>query len=159
MQLGNKEPDSSDESALEEMCLIVQVMDEEADMEQYSLETGNIILSMPEEVSMEAMHCTGKVIPDKKPARIALCLQEFIAEVPEPYADDFGKLDLTYGFFAARHADTVISECAVYFPHTVSEEYLPIRILSAKMIFEDGRELDYSDKISVYVIDSLAKTA
>ncbi len=159
MQLRNKEPDSSDESALEEMCLIVQVMDEEADMEQYSLETGTIVLSMPEEVSMEAMYCTGKVIPGKKPACIALCLQEFIADAPESDADDLEKTDLTYGFFAARHADTIISECAVYFPHTASEEYLPIRILSAKMIFEDGRELDYSDKISVNVIDSLAKTA
>lgn len=98
MQLRNKEPDSSDESALDEMCLIVQVMDEEADMEQYSLETGTIVLSMPEEVSMEAMHCTGKVIPDKKPARIVICLQEFIADAPESDADDLEKTDLTYVF-------------------------------------------------------------
>lgn len=159
MQSSNKEPDRSDENALKEMCLIVQVMDEEANMKQYSLETGTIVLSMPEEVSMEAMLCTGTVIPGKKPVHIVLRLQEFIVEAPELYDDVLEETDLTYGFFAARHADTVISECAVYFPHSASEEYLPIRILSAKMIFEDGRELDYSDKISVYVIDSLAKTA
>lgn len=159
MQSRNKEPGSSNESALKEMCLIVQVMGEGTDMEQYSLETGNIVLSVPEEISMEAMLCMGTVIPDKKPVHIVLCLQEFIVEAPERYADDFEKTDLTYDFFAARHADTVISECEIYFPRTSSEEYLPIRILSAKMIFEDGRELDYSDKISVYVIDNLAKTA
>lgn len=159
MQSRNKEPDGSDESTLKEMRLIVQVMNAGVDMEQYSLETGNIVMSMPGEVSIEAMLCTGTVIPDKKSVRIALCMQEFIAEVPELYADGHEKADLTYGFFAAHHADTIISECAIYFPHTTSEEYLPIRILSVKMVFEDGRELDYSDKISVHVIDSLAKSA
>lgn len=159
MQSRNKEPESSDEGVLKEMRLIVQVVDDGADMEQYSLETGNIVLSMPEEVSMEAMHCTGTVIPGKNPACVALCLQEFIVEAPVLYAGEIEKTELTYGFFAAFHADTVISECAIFFPHTALEEYLPIRIQSAKIIFEDGRELDYSDKISTYVIDSLAKTA
>ncbi|MEH2959566.1 hypothetical protein [Candidatus Merdisoma sp. JLR.KK006] len=159
MQSITKEPDRPDESTLKEMCLIVQAADAEADMGQYALETGNIVLSMPEEVSMEAMRCIGTIIPGKKPAHVALCLQEFVAEAPKLYADGPEKKDLTYGFFAARHADTVISECAVYFPHTSTEEYLPIRILSVIMIFEDGRELDYSDKISSYVIDCLAKAA
>ena len=93
-----------------------------------------------EEVSMEAMRCTGTIIPDKKPAHVALCLQEFVAEAPKLYADGPEKKDLTYGFFAARHADTVISECAVYFPHTSTEEYLPIRILSVIMIINLEKE-------------------
>lgn len=155
MQSRNKEPDNPDESVLKEMRIMVQVVDANADMKQYSLDTGNIILSTPKEISIEAMRYTGTVIPDKKPAHIALCLRDFIAEAPE--AGILEKEYLTHGFFAAHFADTVISECAIYFLHTVSEEYLPIRILSAKMIFEDDRELDYSDKISAYVMDSLAK--
>lgn len=66
MQSITKEPDKPDGSTLKEMCLIVQAADAEADMGQYALETGNIVLSMPEEVSMEAMRCTGTIIPDKK---------------------------------------------------------------------------------------------
>lgn len=159
MQPVNNGLDGTDESVLKEMHLVIQAAGAEADMAQYSLETGSIVLSVPEELSIEAMYCTGRVLPDKKPACAAVCLQEFDAEVPERYADSPGKPDLTYGFFSARYADTVISECAVYLSHTESEEYLPIRILSAKMIFEDRRELDYSEKISACVIRNLAGTA
>lgn len=159
MQQGSKKADGSSESVLAEMNVIIQAVNAEADMEQHALETGNIILSMPEEVSIEAMKCTGSIIKDKKPVCVAICMYDFVAEAPELFMRDLKETDLTYGFFAAHYADTVISECAIYFPHTALEEYLPIRILSAKMLFEDGRELDYSDKISACAIESLAKAA
>ena len=56
MQSITKEPDKPDGSTLKEMCLIVQAADAEADMGQYALETGNIVLSRGSINGSHALH-------------------------------------------------------------------------------------------------------
>lgn len=134
--------------------LVVQLADTDVDLKQYSMHTGGIVLSMPDEVYIEGMECTGAVMTGSTPPCVLIQMRDFEA-VLKPCR----KFELEYGYMAAHHKDTVISECRIDFMNIHTEESLPLRITSVKMCFDDGRELDYTDKLSVFVMDELAGVA
>ena len=83
---------------------------------------------------------------------------------PQTFADEYWELgltpdDLTYGFFAARHSDTYLTELYTEYFYTENEAYLPLTLKSACLLFQDGSALDYSDRISVFVLKQLAEVA
>ena len=83
---------------------------------------------------------------------------------PQTYTDEYQKLgltpaDLTYGFFAIRYSDTHLTELYTEYFYTENEAYLPLTLKSACLLFQDGSALDYSDRISVFVLKQLAEVA
>ena len=68
--------------------------------------------------------------------------------------------DLNYDYFAARLSDTYLAEVYTeYFYNVPKEIHLPLTLKSACLLFQDGRTLDYSDRISVFAQKQLAEVA
>ena len=65
--------------------------------------------------------------------------------------------DLNYDFFAKHYHDTYLAEIYTEFVYTNPKEiYLPLTLKSVSLLFQDGRTLDYSDRISVFAQKQLA---
>lgn len=67
--------------------------------------------------------------------------------------------DLTYDFFAARLHDTYLTEVYTEYVHCTDEAPIPLTLKSAQLLFQDGRFLDYSERISVFALKELAEAA
>ena len=83
---------------------------------------------------------------------------------PQTYTDEYRELgltptDLTYSFFATRHSNTYLTEIYTEYFYTENGAYLPLTLKSACLLFQDGNALDYSDRISVFVLKQLAEVA
>lgn len=83
---------------------------------------------------------------------------------PQVYMDEYRALglnasDLTYGFFAARHSDTYLTEVYTEYFYIKDESYLPLTLKSACLLFRDGSSLDYSGRITVFAQKQLAEVA
>lgn len=159
MQKKGKGESTKPKGILSELQMVVQLVDAKVDLKQYSMHTGGIAFSMPEEVYTEGMECTGDIMPEEMPACVFIRMRELETVRNLRKKGKKKRIEPTYDFLAAHYNDTVISECEIDFSHIHTEEYLPIRIISAKICFDDGRELDYTDKISVFVMDNLASAA
>ena len=84
---------------------------------------------------------------------------------PEVFMDEYKELglspsDLNYDFFAKHYHDTYLAEIYTEFVYTNPKEiYLPLTLKSASLLFQDGRTLDYSDRICVFAQKQLAEVA
>lgn len=85
---------------------------------------------------------------------------------PEIFMDEYKKLglspsDLNYGFFAKRYHDIYLAEVysEYFYTNTPKEVYLPLTLKSACLLFQDGKMLDYSGRISVFAQKQLAEVA
>ena len=81
---------------------------------------------------------------------------------PEVFMDEYKELglspsDLNYDFFAKYYHETYLAEIYTEFVYTTPKEiYLPLTLKSVSLLFQDGRTLDYSDRISVFAQKQLA---
>lgn len=143
---------------LKEVQVEIETMEETA-LGIYQLLTGHITLSAEEDVNMEGMSCTGEILDDMscKNARIYICKIE--AERYENMDKKWMPLNLTYDFLKASYMDTVITEFDIQLINTITGNIMPFQICTFKLCFESGKELDYSDKISVFVLNDLAEVA
>ena len=143
---------------LKEVRVVIQSL-EEAELEIHALQTGQIILSHKEGFSMERMLCNREI----SGCMCSFDVQIYICELETEQYDCLEKkwtpLDLSYDFFKSCYTDTVITELDIQLTNNMTGDILPIRICALKLCFEDGKELDYSDKISVFVLNNLAKAA
>lgn len=85
---------------------------------------------------------------------------------PQVFMEEYQKLGLApsalnFDFFAGHYSDTYLAEVYTeYFYTNVPKEiYLPLTLKSACLLFQDGRTLDYSDRISVFAQKQLAEVA
>lgn len=85
---------------------------------------------------------------------------------PQVYMEEYRELGLTpsaldYDFFADRYSDTYLTEVYTeyFYTDTPKESYLPLTLKSACLLFQDGRVLDYSERISVLAQKQLAEVA
>ncbi len=85
---------------------------------------------------------------------------------PEIFIDEYRERglspsDLNYDYYAARLSDTYLAEVYTEYLYTDTpkEIYLPLTLKSACLLFQDGRALDYSDRISVFAQKNLAEVA
>ena len=85
---------------------------------------------------------------------------------PQVFMEEYRELglspsDLNFDFFAARLSVTYLMEVYTeYFYTNVPKEiYLPLTLKSACLLFQDGRTLDYSNRISVFAQKQLAEVA
>lgn len=85
---------------------------------------------------------------------------------PQVYMEEYRELGLTpsaldYDFFADRYSDTYLTEVYTeyFYTDTPKESYLPLTLKSACLLFQDGRVLDYSERISVFAQKQLAEVA
>lgn len=143
---------------LKEVQVVVQSMVEAA-LGIYTLMTGHITLSADGDVSMEAMYCTGEILENMSYGGARLHMGELEAERYECMAKKWEPFDLTYDFLTSCYENTVITECEIHLTNSMTGDILPIQICALKLCFEDGRELDYSDKVSVFVLKNLAEAA
>lgn len=96
-----------------------------------------------------------------------VCINAEIKDfAPEVFMDEYRELglsvsDLNYDFFTKHYQDTYLAEVySEYFYTNVPKEfYLPLTLKSACLLFQDGRTLDYSDRISVFAQKQLAEVA
>lgn len=96
-----------------------------------------------------------------------VCINAEIKDfAPEVFIDEYRELglspaDLNYDYFAARLSDTYLAEVYTEYLYTDTpkEIYLPLTLKSACLLFQDGRTLDYSDRISVFAQKQLAEVA
>ena len=145
-------------NALKEVQVVIQSM-EEAELEIHALQTGQIILSHKEDCSMEGMLCTGEILGGMCSFNVRIYICELKTEQYDYLEKKWTPLDLSYDFFKSCYTDTVITELDIQLTNNMTGDILPIRICALKLCFEDGKELDYSDKISVFVLNNLAKAA
>lgn len=85
---------------------------------------------------------------------------------PEIFIDEYRELglspsDLNYDYFAVRLSDTYLAEVYTEYLYTDTpkEIYLPLTLKSACLLFQDGRSLDYSGRISVFAQKQFAEVA
>lgn len=93
--------------------------------------------------------------------RLNALIKEF---EPQVYMEEYRELGLTpsalnYDFFADRYSDTYLTEVYTKYFYIQSETYLPLTLKSACLLFQDGRALDYSERISVFAQNQLAEVA
>lgn len=93
--------------------------------------------------------------------RLNALIKEF---EPQVYMEEYQELGLTpsaldYDFFADRYSDTYLTEVYTEYFYIQSETYLPLTLKSACLLFQDGRALDYSERISVFAQKQLAEVA
>lgn len=93
--------------------------------------------------------------------RLNALIKEF---EPQVYMEEYQELGLTpsaldYNFFADRYSDTYLTEVYTEYFYIQSETYLPLTLKSACLLFQDGRALDYSERISVFAQNQLAEVA
>ena len=93
--------------------------------------------------------------------RLNALIKEF---EPQVYMEEYQELGLTpsaldYTFFADRYSDTYLTEVYTEYFYIQSETYLPLTLKSACLLFQDGRALDYSERISVFAQKQLAEVA
>ena len=95
--------------------------------------------------------------------RLNALIKEF---EPQVYMEEYRELGLTpsaldYDFFADRYSDTYLTEVYTeyFYTDTPKEIYLPLTLKSACLLFQDGRVLDYSERISVFAQNQLAEVA
>lgn len=84
---------------------------------------------------------------------------------PQVFMDEYKELgllpsDLNYDFFAKNYHETYLAEIYTEFVYTTPKEiYLPLTLKSVRLLFRDGRALDYSGRISVFTQKQLAEVA
>lgn len=159
MQRKRKEVNAKPKGILSEVQLVVQLVEADVDLMQYSMQPYGIILSMPEEVYAESMECMGVIMPEEMPSCLLIRMREFKTMQNSNHKGKKKRIELTYDFLATHYNDTIISGCEIHFWNIHTKEHLPIRIISAKICFDDGRMLDYTDKITIFVMDDLISAA
>lgn len=93
-----------------------------------------------------------------------ICVNVWIRDFePETFMNEYRKLgllpsDLNYDFFTEHYLDTYLAEVYTdyYYTDTPEEVYLPLVLKSAFLLFQDGKVLDYSNRISESVQRQLA---
>lgn len=143
---------------LKEVQVVIQSM-EEVELEIHALQTGQIILSHKEDFSMEGMLCTRKILGSMRFSDVRIYICELETEQYEYVEKKWIPLELSYDFLKSCYEDTVIIELDIQLTNNMTGDILPIRICALKLCFEDGKELDYSDKISVFVLNNLVEAA
>lgn len=83
---------------------------------------------------------------------------------PQVFMEEYRKLGLApatlnYDFFSERYSDTYLMEVYTEYFYIQNETYLPLSLKSVCLLFQDGRALDYSDRISVFAQKQLAEVA
>lgn len=85
---------------------------------------------------------------------------------PQVFMDEYKELglspsDLNYDFFAKYYHDTYLAEIysEFFYADTPKEVYLPLTLKSVRLLFRDGKVLDYSDRISIFAQIQLAEVA
>ena len=90
---------------------------------------------------------------------INACIKDFD---PKIFMNEYEELgvkatDLDYIFFAARHPNTYLLEVYTEFFYTHGMIHLPVSLKSARLLFQDGNFLDYSDHITMSAQNQLAE--
>ena len=143
---------------LKEIQVDIQSM-EDVTIETHTLQTGQIILSHKEDFLMEGMLSTGKISDNICSFDVRIYMCELKTEQYKCSEKKWIPLELSYDFLKSCYADTVITELDIQLINNITGDFLPIRVCVLKLYFEDGKELDYSDKISVFVLKNLAEAA
>lgn len=96
-----------------------------------------------------------------------ICIDAEIKDfAPEVFMDEYKELglspsDLNYDFFAKHFQDTYLAEVysEYFYTNTPKEIYLPLALKSVRLLFRDGKVLNYSGRISVFAQKQLAEVA
>lgn len=94
-----------------------------------------------------------------------ICVDAEIKDfAPEVFMDEYKELglspsELNYDFFAKHFQDTYLAEVysEYFYTNTPKEIYLPLALKSVRLLFRDGKALDYSGRISVFAQKQLAE--
>lgn len=120
-----------------------------AEIKNYHLSVGTINLLLPEEINLDFCRTAGNYEPIGNGIyEIEACISDHDNNVFRENYDDIRiyPKDLTYDFFERRFMAIRVKEFYTEL-YNADEQFVPLKLESLKLIFNDGRAMDISRKI------------
>lgn len=150
------------ERALTGMNLTYQTLEPLKDAEKYQLSVGTITLLFPQELSLSFNSTEETCLPQSD----GTCLLEVaVRELKQvTFLKIYRKLALlpttfTYHYLASHQESITISEIFTKFCNVNTRQSVPLTLKNIHLLFSDGSTLDFSSRISVFVLWQLAEAA
>lgn len=151
-------------SQIKEMRFVYHTLEPVDNSDNYYAFVGTVTFCIPEELPLDFCVIEDSQYP-KEDGTVKLCVtvREFVSDFFEKEYQNLGisSEQLTAEFFRQCKDKTFLTEVYTEYVRCSEDEktFIPLTLESAVNCFQDGTEIDYSDRISVSVLTALADVA